>query len=286
MFGYVLPDKPNLYMKDFALFRSYYCGLCHATKGESGQFARFGVNYDMTFISLFFHGLHGTETKVVMKRCVLNPKKRPVIASTPLMRQLARLNAVLIGMKLADDREDGESHLMRRLALSRAVKKARRASPELARIADECAERQRAEEKNGTSIDGAAEPFADMMRHVFAYLAGDKNTENIERLGYLLGKYVYFMDALDDYDEDRKRSSFNAFYRTFGAEDYAALRASHTEDIRFLMEAIIREIEAQYASIRLEANEGVVTNTLWYGLRARVEKVKKKEKGKCSRIRL
>ena len=72
----------------------------------------------------------------------------------------------------------------------------------------------------------------------------------------------------------------------FTAEDYAALRASHTEDIRFLMEAIIREIEAQYASIRLEANEGVVTNTLWYGLRARVDAVMKTEKGKCSRIRL
>jgi len=286
MFGYVLPDKPNLYMKDYALFRAYYCGLCHATKGESGQLTRFGVNYDATFISLFFHGLFGVKTEVTEKRCILNPKKRPVIAATPLMQEICRLNLILIGMKLEDDREDGETHCFRRMAFGRQVKKARKKAPVFAAFADECREKQVAEERDGVSLDAAAEPFADMMRKVFAHLAGEKCSPEVERIGYLLGKYVYFMDALDDYDDDAREGKFNAFRRTFGSENYDALREAHVEDIRFIAEEIVRGIEEAYRSVELANNEGIVTNTLWYGLRWRLSTVLEKEKGKCSRIRL
>jgi len=286
MFGYVLPDKPNLYIKDFALFRAYYCGLCHATKGESGQLARLGVNYDATFISLFFHGLHGVPVSVVEKRCILNPKKRPVIAATPLMKSIARFNLVLLGMKLEDDRADGEWHPFRRMAFSGQVKKARRISPEFAVLADECRVRQAEEEEKGSSLDGAAEPFADMMRQAFALLAGEKSSPEVERIGYLLGKYVYFMDALDDYDADVREKKFNPFRRTFGSESYVELKKTHEADVRFIAEEIIRGIEEAYRSVELTDNEGIVTNILWYGLRWRLDTVLKKEKGKCSRIRL
>ena len=30
MFGYVLVNKPELKIKDFEKYRSYYCGLCHS----------------------------------------------------------------------------------------------------------------------------------------------------------------------------------------------------------------------------------------------------------------
>jgi len=286
MFGYILPDKPNMYMKDYVLFRAYYCGLCHATKGECGQVARFSVNYDMTFISLFFHGLHKVNTQVVQKRCILNPKKRPVIAATPLMTELVRLNLVLLGMKLEDDKADGEPRLLHRMAFSRRVKKARKKSPAFAALADECHARQLEEERSGVSLDGAAEPFADMMRKVFALLAGEKNSPEVEKIGYLLGKYVYFTDALDDYDEDVKKGRFNAFRRTFGAESYAALKEAHEEDIRFIAEEIVRGVEEAYRNVELGDTEGVVTNTLWYGLRWRLDTVLKKEKGKCIKIRL
>ena len=286
MFGYVLPDKPNLYMKDYALFRAYYCGLCHATKGESGQLARFSVNYDATFLSLFFHGLHGVKAEVKNKRCVLNPKKRPVIAATPLMKRIARLDLILLGMKLADDKEDGESHPFRRMAFARQVKKARRKEAELAALADACREAQSREEREGVSLDGAAEPFAVMMKEVFRALAEEKTTPEIKRIGYLLGKYVYYMDALDDYDEDRKKGRFNAFRRTFGAKDYAELIEAHEEDVRFIIEEIVRGIEEAYKTVDLGENDGVVTNTLWYGLRLRLETLLKKEKGKCIKIRL
>ena len=36
MFGYVIPDKQNMYIKDFNVFQAFYCGLCK-TLGETGS---------------------------------------------------------------------------------------------------------------------------------------------------------------------------------------------------------------------------------------------------------
>ena len=286
MFGYVLPDKPNLYMRDYALFRAYYCGLCHAMKKESGQTARTSVNYDAAFINLLFSDIRGEKPKIVQKRCILNPKKRAVVDISETSREVARLNLILLGLKLQDDREDGEKSLFKRLVFSRNVRKARAKSPELASFADECFIRQREEEKCGGGLDAAAEPFSDMMKKTFGFLAGEKKTESIESLGYLLGKYVYYMDALDDYDKDLKKNRFNAFYRAFSEESAADLMKNRGEDVKFLMEEIIRAIESAYREIRLSDSEGIVTNVLWYGLRSRFDAISKKENGKCSRIRL
>ena len=286
MFGYVTPDKPNLYVKDFVLFRANYCGVCHAMKKESGQFARLTVNYDVAFLNAFFTDLLGEECKVVMKGCILNPKKRPVLDETPLMREIARLNLILAGVKIADDKADGEGTFFKRLFFSRAIKRARKKSPELAAIADECVKRQAEEEKNGTLLNAAAEPFSDMMKKVFRHLAGEKTSPAVEQLGYLLGKYVYFLDALDDYDEDAKKGRFNAFRRTFGAPSFAELKKEKAEDLTFIMEDIVRGVEDAYRDVKMGENEGIVTNTLWYGLRNRISMIMNREDGKCTRIRL
>ena len=286
MFGYVTPDKPNMYMRDYVLFRAYYCGLCHTMKKESGQLARLSVNYDAAFLAAFFHDLTGERREIVEKRCILNPRKRPVIAETPLMREIARLNLILAGMKLSDDKADGESNLLRRLALSFRIKRARRRAPDLAAMADECLIRQLAEEKNGSFLDAAAEPFADLMRKVFRRFAGEKTSEAVERIGYLLGKYVYFIDAIDDYDEDVKKGRFNPFLRTFGASSFAALKVQKGEDLAFIMEDLVKGIEDAYREVAMGENEGVITNTLWYGLRSRIAAVLNREDGKCTRIRL
>ena len=286
MFGYVTPDKPNLYMKDFVLFRANYCGVCHAMKRESGQFARLTVNYDIAFLSAFFHDLLEIKPVIVMKRCILNPKKRPVVDTSPLMRELSALNLILAGVKILDDRADGESTFFRRLLFSRAIKRARKRYPALAAIADECTLRQAEEERSGSTLEGAAEPFADTMRQVFRHFAGERTTPAVERLGYLLGKYVYILDALDDYDEDVKRGRFNPFYRTFGAPSFAVLREERGEDLTFITEDIVRGVENAYREIKMGENEGVVTNTLWYGLRSRISQVLNREDGKCTKIRL
>ena len=117
-------------------------------------------------------------------------------------------------------------------------------------------------------------------------MAGEKNCSAVEKLGYLLGKYVYFADALDDYDEDVKKGRFNAFRRTFAAPSFAELKKTKEEDLKFIMEDIVRGVEDAYREVKMGENEGVVTNTLWYGLRSRISAILSREDGKCTKIRL
>ena len=64
MFGYVKTDDQNLYIKDFVLYRSLYCGLCKSIGGTCGQKARLALNYDLTFLSAFFHNILGVDVQI------------------------------------------------------------------------------------------------------------------------------------------------------------------------------------------------------------------------------
>ena len=73
MFGYVLINKPELKIREFEKYRSYYCGLCHALNDKYGVFGRLTLNYDMTFLVMLLSDLYDEEDKTVYGRCVLHP---------------------------------------------------------------------------------------------------------------------------------------------------------------------------------------------------------------------
>ena len=57
MFGYVLPDKPNMFMKDYAEYRAFYCGLCKSIGKKCSEVMRFTTNYDITFLNVLYHAI-------------------------------------------------------------------------------------------------------------------------------------------------------------------------------------------------------------------------------------
>ena len=75
MYGYVQTFKPELKFKEYDIYRSYYCGLCHCLKEKYGLTAQAALNYDMVFLILLLTGLYEPETKSGMKRCIITPKK-------------------------------------------------------------------------------------------------------------------------------------------------------------------------------------------------------------------
>ena len=50
MFGYVNVLKHDLKVRDYMMFRSYYCGLCRALKDSYGALGQLTLTYDMTFV--------------------------------------------------------------------------------------------------------------------------------------------------------------------------------------------------------------------------------------------
>ena len=41
MFGYILPERPELKIREYEYFRAYYCGVCKSIAIRYGQLPRF-----------------------------------------------------------------------------------------------------------------------------------------------------------------------------------------------------------------------------------------------------
>ncbi len=46
MFGYIVVNKPELKIKDFDVYQSFYCGLCRSLHSMFGRRSQITLNYD------------------------------------------------------------------------------------------------------------------------------------------------------------------------------------------------------------------------------------------------
>ena len=76
MFGYVNINKPELKIKDFERYHSYYCGLCRTLKKRHGRSGQITLTYDMTFLIILLTSLYEPETVVEKHGCVIHPVKK------------------------------------------------------------------------------------------------------------------------------------------------------------------------------------------------------------------
>ena len=110
MFGYVTPLKPELKIREYESFKSYYCGVCMHIKDGFGNIPRMSLNYDMTFLGLLLDGLHEEERSFKIQRCIAHPlKKKPMIVNNKALAYAAAMNVSLVYYKLLDDVADDRS---------------------------------------------------------------------------------------------------------------------------------------------------------------------------------
>ena len=57
MFGYITVNQPEMKIKEFDIYRSFYCGLCHSLREQYGNIGRITLSYDMTFLAMVLTGL-------------------------------------------------------------------------------------------------------------------------------------------------------------------------------------------------------------------------------------
>lgn len=287
MFGYILPDKPNMYMKDYALYKSFYCGMCKSIKCHQNNVLRLSVNYDVTFINILLHGLLNQKLDFVTEGCILNPfKKKCILRDDPISEKCVYLNLLLVDFKLRDDLQDKPSIGKRivRSFIKRRTKKARQMLPNVAESIDNAYIKQvEAETAEQTSFDRVAHPFGECMREVFIDLCGDVYTDEIGEVAYFLGKYVYLLDAVDDFEKDVKHKEFNVFANMFPEAKTHADLMKHQEYIMQILNGILFIVKENYEKIPVFSTEGIITNTLWFGLGSRAKQIIYKENSKCQK---
>ena len=78
MFGYIKTNKEELLVRDYALYRAVYCGLCKEIKRKISFFLPFSLSYDFVFLAIARDMLEENDIKIQKGRCPYNPfKKKP-----------------------------------------------------------------------------------------------------------------------------------------------------------------------------------------------------------------
>ena len=276
MFGYLTTDFPNLYVKDTVLYKSAYCGLCKSIGRVCGAKGRFLLNYDLTFLSVFVHNVSGVDFNIEKQRCVLHSIiKRPVAVPDGLSFRVAALNVILAYYKLSDNLIDEGKGGLKLSFFKKAYKKAKKAENRLDEIVKRNYDRLLSYEKNNSdSIDIVSDPFGTMMKEIAEELLRDKFTENIGELTYNLGKWIYLIDALDDFDKDKKSGNFNVFVNTYkDISDKQTLTIEKKNDLEFIFGGILSAVYANAKEISYNFNHDLTDNILYRGIFERTKKV-------------
>ena len=233
MFGYIRPVKSELLVKEADFYDAVYCGLCRYSGKHLTHVSRYLLNYDFTFLSVLRLSLTGCEVQAKKVRCPYKLRKRPAVVCDEVFSYTASAFGLFSYYKLEDDLRDekGFSCFRKRLLrplFRRIRRKSRQVSGSIEmedQIRLPIEELHALEEANCDSPDRAADQFGRILRAVASNgLEGDKKAI-AEQCGYHIGRFIYLIDAYDDFVSDAASGSYNPFLAKYGSAEQVFLHA-------------------------------------------------------------
>ena len=230
MLGYVKAFKPEMKMKDYELYKGIYCSLCRALGRNYSPIAQLFLSYDFAFAAVLRLAVANGGCSFMKKSCPYNPAKKCMICQNRETLDFCS-HAIIITVyyKILDNIHDGsiKSKLIAFFLYPIVLlmyKKAKRLAPDIDKIIGGSMEKQfETEKKQSVCIDEAAHPSADALGKIFSLGFEGENQNSLYTLGYMVGRYVYILDAADDIEDDLKNGSFNPFKAEYpkGKEEFA-----------------------------------------------------------------
>lgn len=257
MFGFVQVDAGSLSEEEMERYRATYCGLCFALKERHGQLSRFCLTYDLTFYVMLCHALHEPPERAGKSPCIAQPGQLKAHVASGYSDHAADLSVMLAYHKLLDDWNDDRKvgAKVASAALTRAYERARQAAPaDCAAIERSLEAIARIEADAVSQPDDAAIEFGKLMGNLFARGQGTWE-QPMRELGFHLGRFVYFMDAAVDYEDDRESGSYNPLVRMGGTP----------ESMRLLLASIMAEAAAVFEKLPLDRDLNIMRSILYAG---------------------
>ena len=224
MFGYIRPLQGELKVRELERFKAGYCGLCHALGKKYGFASRFILSYELVFLAMLLWG-DDEPVEIKRRRCIASPlRTRRYCKSNGALDACAGYSVILTWWKLRDTISDESfikaiPHRMFSLILSRAYKNASSDYPEFnRRVREELSSLAEYESGHEPSIDGAADKFALMIQAAAPEISPDSVRRPMQELLYHLGRWIYIMDACDDFERDVKTGKYNPLLALYPQE--------------------------------------------------------------------
>ena len=274
MFGYVVINKPELKFKEFDIYHSFYCGLCQTLKEKYGYKGQVSLNYDLTFVALLLNGLYEPETKQEMSHCLLHPIHKYLKSFNECIDYAAQMTIVLTYYKCEDDWLDEKrvSRTIYKKWIEKCYLKIKDEYPDKIEKIENCLRQiHQYENQKMHNLDEISQYFGQVMGEICAY-KDDEWRDDLYELGFYLGKFIYFMDAYDDIEDDIKKKRYNPFLDDYKRDDFDDYCYS-------ILEMMISKSAEVFECLPIIENAPLMRNILYSGvwLKYEIKRNKKAE---------
>ncbi|MCR5067593.1 MAG: DUF5685 family protein [Erysipelotrichaceae bacterium] len=263
MFGYLTTNYTELSKEDNRRYRSWYCGLCDRLNESYGNTGRRTLTYDFTFITILLSCVFPQENTVIMERCPLHPLKKHEATYNRFSEYCADMNIYLSYYKYLDDVADENSAAAKRkadnlLPFVRAIEE--KYPDKCLAVKEELHQISLIEKDNILNPDLGATHFGQLMGELLHVNGND----DLKRLGFHLGRFIYLVDAVIDLKNDLKKGLYNPLT---GFES-----SNHEEMLLMVME----DVDAAYRVLNI--SEPLLENIIYSGIWSKYDLHKRKEK--------
>ena len=258
MFGHVQANLADLSEEEKERYRSAYCGLCHTLGKRHGMLTRLTLTYDLTFLSLLLTSLYEPEEACGSCRCIVHPCKKHGYCIGTYTEYAADMTVALTYYKCLDDWKDDRNltHYLYAQSLKKHYQKIKEAWPrQCETIEKELDTLSQIEQSKSTNPDAAANSFGRLMEELFV-MKPDEWETTLGKLGYHLGKYIYFADAVLDYEKDSKRGSYNPLH----------FIETKPEEMRGTLEGMLGYASCAFEFLPLVQDADLLRNILYSGI--------------------
>lgn len=266
MFGYITINKPELKIKEFEEYRAYYCGLCGALRKRYGIKGQISLSYDLTFLAMLLTGLYDTKTEEVPCKCIFHPFKKQRRKENRFLYYTADMNLLLAYYKCKDDWTDERkaAGALYGKSLQKQYRGLREKYPEkVAEIEKLFATLAQAEAAEVEDIDFLSGCFGRILSEIFAYRR-DEWEEAVRRTGFMLGRFIYIMDAYEDLEKDEKKGTFNPFKKK-------ADNPGFDEWVKDILTVAASSCAGEFERLPVIENVEILRNILYSGIWTRYE---------------
>ena len=255
MFGYIIVNKQELKFREFDVYQSYYCGLCQSLKERFGRRGQLTLSYDMTFVALLLSALYDEPVESSTCKCVAHPFEAHATSRSVFTDYAADMNLLLSYYKCLDDWTDERKWKgrLRAAALRGRDKMVEARYPE------------------------KAEHIYTLLEHIHLYEKAQEPDDDLRRMGFFLGKFIYLMDAYEDMEKDEKDGNYNVFLlrRKKLSDDEAFEQEAYQ-----ILQMMMAECSRIFEKLPILEHAEILRNILYSGVWCRYEMIQKKRKQK------
>lgn len=275
MFGYININQKELSEESKKIYQAYYCGLCQKLKTNCGTKGQMLLSYDLTFLIVLLTGLYELENTETEFTCPLHLTKKRTAYINEATEYAADMNLILAYQNLLDDWKDEKSYTKKAFVkildkdYTRIVSKYPRQVRALEEFMHKTAE---AEKNKETNLDLVAGLTGEMLGEIMCWRE-DEWQEEMRTLGFYIGKFIYLMDAYEDYEADQKKNCYNPLVYMEKENDQ-----EFDTFCKLLLTSMMSECAKSFERLPILLHADILRNILYSGVWSRYEYLQLRKK--------